>query len=497
MIQRIGNLLLRNNSAKQTIAKNLFWLTVSQIGSRLIRAGLIIYAARLLGVAEYGLFSYVLGLAGFFTIFADISLSPILTREAAKKPTERTKYFATILWLKIGLLALTAVLIIFAAPYLSKIEGASSLLWLVALLTTFDGLRDFAIAFFRSFEKMEWEGFVNLFTNIAITTIGGLILLNSPTARGLFIGYIVATGLGTLVAFFMIRGYLRQIFSSFDKTVLKSILISALPMAAIGMLGAFMVNVDLVMLGWLKTANEVGWYSAGQKIIMVLYTIPAIFAVAIFPALARAAENRDKETAKKILEKALTMSLLLAIPIAAGGLILAEPIINFLYGAEYLPSVIAFQILLIPLLIIFPGQTIGNFIVANDQQKKAAGYAAAASVGNVILCYLLIPKFGIAGAAVATLTAQIFYNAMAWRLSRRITDFSVFRGLKKIIVGGLAMVPVAFLLNQLELNILATISLSGIFYFGFLLLIKETAVSEAKNLLQKLRSPQNPPTTTP
>ncbi|PIY59464.1 flippase, partial [Candidatus Wolfebacteria bacterium CG_4_10_14_0_8_um_filter_37_11] len=48
--------------------------------SRLIRAAIIIYAARVLGAAEYGIFSYVLSFAGFFTIFADLGVSPLMTR---------------------------------------------------------------------------------------------------------------------------------------------------------------------------------------------------------------------------------------------------------------------------------------------------------------------------------------------------------------------------------------------------------------------------------
>jgi len=488
MVEKLKDLLFHNRSAKQTIAKNFFWLTISQIGSRLIRAGLIIYAARLLGVTDYGIFSYVLGLAGFFTVFADISLSPILTREAAKKPEERTKYFATIFWLKIILLIFTAGLIIYAAPYFSRIEEARALLWLVALLTVFDGLRDYAVAFFRSFEKMEWEGFINLFTNIAITIFGGLILYYSATAKALFIAYIAASGLGTAAAFFMIKGYLRQIFSSFDKNAIKPILRSALPVAAIGLLGAFMVNVDLVMLGWLKTADEVGWYSAGQKIIMVLYTVPAIFAVAVFPALARFAENKNNDGSKKIMEKITALSLMLAIPMTIGGLILAKPIIILLYGTNYLPSVITFQIMLLPLLLIFPGQTIGNFIVANNQQKKAAGYAAIASAGNIVLCYFLIPIFGIAGAAVATLTSQAFYNAMAWRLSKKTVYFTTLPNIKNIIAGGFVIGLAAFFMNYLGFNVLINIGASAAIYFGFLYIAKEKMIFEAKDLLFRARN---------
>ena len=100
IIKRLKSLLFENKGLRQTITKNVFWLSISQFGSRLIRAVIIIYAARALGTAEYGVFSYLLGLAGFFTIFGDIGINQIITREMAKKPERQSIYFSTAFWMK-------------------------------------------------------------------------------------------------------------------------------------------------------------------------------------------------------------------------------------------------------------------------------------------------------------------------------------------------------------------------------------------------------------
>ena len=157
---RIKELLFHNRGMRQTIAKNVFWLTLSQVGSRLIRALIIIYAARILGAAEYGIFAYVLGFAGFFTLFADVGINPLLTRNTANHPEQRTEYFSTSFWIKIVLLLATVLLVIFVAPHFTNIEAAKALIPLVALLVIFDGLRDFSIAFFRGLEKMEREALI-------------------------------------------------------------------------------------------------------------------------------------------------------------------------------------------------------------------------------------------------------------------------------------------------------------------------------------------------
>ena len=142
MITKIKGLLFKNTGTSQTVLKNTFWLSFGQISGRLIRAAVIIYAARMLGVAEYGVFSYVLGLAGFFSVFSDIGVSSILTREAAKRPENRMQIFATTFWIKMALLLGTAAAIMLFAPSFSKIEAARALIPFVAFLVIFDGIRD-------------------------------------------------------------------------------------------------------------------------------------------------------------------------------------------------------------------------------------------------------------------------------------------------------------------------------------------------------------------
>ncbi|PIU98388.1 hypothetical protein COS61_01740, partial [Candidatus Wolfebacteria bacterium CG03_land_8_20_14_0_80_40_12] len=81
MVNNLKELFFKNKGVRQTVAKNVFWLSAGELGSRVFRAFIIIYAARVLGAAEYGVFSYVMALTGFFTLFSDIGVSPLLTRE--------------------------------------------------------------------------------------------------------------------------------------------------------------------------------------------------------------------------------------------------------------------------------------------------------------------------------------------------------------------------------------------------------------------------------
>src|SRR3989338_11242180 len=117
MLQRISSFLFKNQSIRQKILKNTFWLFAGEIIGRILRAVIIIYAARVLGVAEYGVFSYEVTLAAFFSIFSDIGISAILTREGVRSPELRGQYLSTSFVIKLALTGISAFLVLSLAPF--------------------------------------------------------------------------------------------------------------------------------------------------------------------------------------------------------------------------------------------------------------------------------------------------------------------------------------------------------------------------------------------
>ncbi|MEK7513203.1 MAG: flippase, partial [Patescibacteria group bacterium] len=466
LLGKLKAVLLENRTTRQTVFKNALWLSFGQIFGRLIRAAIIVYAARVLGAADYGVFSYALGLAGFFTIFADIGINGILTRDASQKPAERSYYFATSFWLKSILLFLTAAAIVFIAPYFSKIEAAKALIPFVALLTIFDGIREFSNSFLRALEKMELEAFVNTAMNIVITAAGFTILAVSATTYSLTLSYALSAGVGALLAVVLLRKEYAGIMSNFRRALLSPIIRDALPIALLSLFGAFMLNVDMIMLGWWRAPEELGFYSAAQKIVQVLYTLPGILAAALFPVLARLIGAGEHGSVRVITERAMTALFLIALPLTLGGIVLAKSIMAFLYGAEYLPAASAFRFLIATTLIIFPAALLGNLVVAFNKQKKVAWCVALGAAGNIALSALLIPPFGIVGAATAIITAQFITHGFIWRIMKKTNDFRTFAYLGKIFLASLVMGGCAFVLDALGVHVLVSIALSALVYFG-------------------------------
>ena len=483
MLDQIKKFLFENQSLRQTVLKNAFWLNFGEITSRLIRAVVIIYAARLIGAAGYGVFSYALNLAGLFAIFSDIGVSSILTREASKNPESKTQYLSTAFFIKICLLILSIALVIFIAPFFTKIKDVLPLLPIIAVLLAFDGLRDFAFAFVRALEKMQVEAAIKIITNIAIVALGFLALFISASSRSFTIGYTLGSGLGLAAIIWTLKNQFSKVFTHFRKELIAPILSSAWPFALFGLLGGLMINTDMIMLGWYRPVQDLGFYAAAYKPVQLFWIFPTLLASSFFPILSRLA-HKDNEKFRLVFEKAMTVVFLVGLPLVAGGLVLSHDFIRIIFGNEYLPAIPVFQILLLSVFLVFPGSLIGNAIFCYDKQKSLIGYFFFGALGNIFFNFLLIPVWGITGAAISTIFTQIISNGFSWRKLKKINNFHTLRHLSKIIIATLLMALCAWGLNLLTINFFLNLLLSIAIYFGLLYLLKEPLLIAGKNIIR-------------
>ena len=115
----IRTLLFDNQTIKQTIFKNISWLTFETVISKLLMLVLLIYAARVLGATEYGKFTFALAFISLFAIFHEFGLPHIVTREFSREK-EREKEFYSIFSLKIVLSSLALILILISSFFITS-----------------------------------------------------------------------------------------------------------------------------------------------------------------------------------------------------------------------------------------------------------------------------------------------------------------------------------------------------------------------------------------
>ncbi|MBI2013528.1 MAG: flippase [Candidatus Colwellbacteria bacterium] len=468
----------------RTIRKNAIWLFIGQSVGRTLRTLIIIYSARILGAASWGAFSYALALATFLTVFSDIGVNALLTREATKNPELRSRYISASLFVKGALLlGFGAIIILFGAK-LTNIAEVATLLPYVVFIFVFDALRDMGAAISRALERMEIEGRNNVLTNALIAALGFAFLIFNPTSGSLMFGYTLGVLLGLLSIAIDLRHHIKGIFTHFDKGLAIWILKTAWPFGILSIMSVVMINTDILMIGWMLDARDVGLYAAGQKIVQLLYMLPTLLATAFFPRLAKLVT--DTNQFRKTFESALTIIFMAALPLSIGSVLLAGPIIDLVYGAEYLEGATSFLILSSTMLIVFPAILIGNAVFAHNEQRAFLIYATAGMVGNIIFNILFIPILGIVGAAVSTLANQLIIVGWGWWKMKRINYFRILPHMPKILLSSAIMTAGIILMQTFGVHVMVNVVFSAAIYFGMLYALKERAIHNFIHLKEEL-----------
>jgi O-antigen/teichoic acid export membrane protein len=482
MLKKLKSFLFENTGTKQTVAKNTAWLSISNFGGRLIKAAIVIYGARVLGAAGWGVFSYAVTLAGFFTLFVDPGINAMLIREGSKaSEEERFTLFSTTFVIKICALAASVLVVIFIAPFFSTLPGAKILLPLVALIIVFDGLREFFASLLRAMERMEWDAGAFLLTNLGIVIAGFLFLHFATTPDSLAWAYVAGTAIGAITAAIVIRKYFKKIVSSFSRSLVMPIILAAWPFAVMGILGALLTNTDIIIISWMRTAADVGIYSAAIRLVQLFYLVPGVLQFSTLPAFARFANDNVKFRAA--LERTVTLIFFVSIPLSLGGIILGTQVMGLIFGSAYIAGGLALSILMASMFFDFAGGIVSSAVFALNYQKKLIAASAIGGLSNLIFDLLLIPHFGIAGSAIATLIAQILSNSYLWYTMDKIRTFSVMRYLKKISAAGIGMALVTLLLLFAHVNVVINVLVSVGIYFLLLKVLNEPLLSEMKSIL--------------
>lgn len=408
MFKKIKNFLLQNTSDKQTVIKNTIWLSIGEIGVRVLKLALFIYAARVLGVTEWGIFSYALAMIGIFSIFSDIGINSILLREVAQKTEKVSLYISHGFFIKLGLSIISSLLLVGFTLIFGK-ESIKEIIPIVAILLFIDSMREFGFALNRATEKMETEAFVKIISTIILITTSGIAIYKSPTAQSLIFGYVIGASIGIVLLFISIKKFYIHISLNIKKDTVLFVLKEAFPIGIVAVFGTILISTDTLILGQLRDMTEVGYYTAAQKPLQVLSILPVLIASALLPLLSRTAKI-DNDRFNIVLRKTMLASVvIISIPTILC-ILFAPFIITKLFGIEYSPAIIPLQIIAISAIASIPSIFFSNALIAKGKQKLLIRFFIIGGLTNIILSLSLIPQYGMYGAAIAYTCAQIISN---------------------------------------------------------------------------------------
>ncbi|MCR5137841.1 MAG: polysaccharide biosynthesis C-terminal domain-containing protein [Oscillospiraceae bacterium] len=165
---------------------------------------------------------------------------------------------------------------------------------------------------------------------------------------------------------------------------------------------------DITMLTFMKGDSAVGLYTHAEKGIGVIKMLISAVCMVFLPRLSRHYSSGEKEEFDGLVQKGFRTLFYFAIPATVGIILISEDLIRFLFGTAFLPAADTMRILALSILTVVFSNFIGNqVLIALGKEKQVMVSTAAGACLNVIVNAVLIPRWSINGAAVASVLTQL------------------------------------------------------------------------------------------
>lgn len=255
------------------------------------------------------------------------------------------------------------------------------------------------------------------------------------------------------------------------------------------------LNLDTVMLGFMKTDTDIGYYNAAVKIKNMLVSIVTSLGAVLLPRVTYYLEKGEEDKFKELSVKALQFVIFIAIPFMVYFIIFARQGILLLSGTNYLNAVLPMQCMMPTLLFIGLTNIMGiQIMVPMGKENGALIAVIAAAVVDLALNIILIPRYAATGAAIGTMVAEIVVYIVLYFEERSIFSdlFHAVRTVKIIVAAGVGVIFSVWTI-YLDIGYFLCLLISAVCfavgYFAALILFREKFLWEiAKIIWQQLHN---------
>ena len=421
-VMRLQNMLFANGSVRQTIFKNTFWQFVGTFGNKLLSLFLIVYAARILGAEGYGQFTFALAFVSLFVVLSHLGLPNIITREFARQ--ENKNEFYAILSLEIVLILATIISIAVVSFLTVDSPEVRMLIFVLGgflLLNSFIGT---AYSYFHSQQRMEYEAGIELVQMLLLVSLGLFVLSQFPSPVNLSYAYAISAVIAFLVTIGVFSIKMFPVRLRWDVAVWKKYLSMSWPLALSAVFAILYSYMDSVMLGYWNLFAETGWYNAAQRVMLASLLPMGFVAASFYPALSKFS-SESKERFQRAWNHEIEAMIVLALPLAVGGIVLASRIVSFLYSAEFAAATFALQILLMTAAVNFLYRPFYDAMIVLNHEREVFKVTILGAVLNIALNFFLIPHYSLYGAAAATLVTYSLLLFMGMIFVKKFTYIQI------------------------------------------------------------------------
>jgi O-antigen/teichoic acid export membrane protein len=429
----------RASAGDRGLALNFLALSGGTFASQLLNFLVILYVARVLGVTRFGEVALAQAIVLYFRLGSDLGLDMLGNRRVAARRDTVTDEVGRLGGVRLLNAAIAFGLLVALSVGLGASRPLSRLLVVFGLsLFPVAGSLEWA---FAGLERMEFVGLSRVvgaaiwLVVVVLAVHGGADTMMVPVAY--------VTGLACAA------GWLAVVFCRrhgrpplrLSVAAWREAICAALPLGLAFIVIQVYVGFGALALGYFDGERSVGLYAAPQKIVLFLTSVAGLFGSAIFPRLVLLREL-GQDRFERLLQVVARVMVVLGLPLAVGGTLLAPALVRFFYGASYEASVPVFRLLIWSVMTVFGNVPFAYALLAADRRKSYLTAALAGAAVNIGSNLVLIPRLHLQGPAVSTICSEVVVLAVLVVSARRVARVSV-KGILASSAGATGLMVVA------------------------------------------------------
>lgn len=402
----------------KSVSKNSAFSMVNKGLSVVFPLVTVSYISRVLGAAGIGEVSSAQNLATYFSMAAALGIPSYGVRAIAQSRNDKNVCNRTFSELfTINLIAsLIATSLYLIAVFLLRDNNS-----IMELSLVFSGIVIFNII------NIEWvyQGFEEYkyitLRSLLIKILSLLLLFVFVRQKSDLVAYAFIICFGSIgnyiLNFFNLKKYVKLCFRNIAlKKHIAPIMTFFVSVIAIEIYSL----LDISMLTAMSNSTSVGYYSNSTKIVKaVANTLTGISAV-LMPRFSYLFSENKKREIKKLSGQFLNVTFLISIPCCIGIILVADQMVEVLFGADFIPAISTIRILSI-LIVLMPlsGGVFCQLLLTSGKEKYYLFCVLSGTIVNALLNYMLIPIYMQNGAAIASVIAELTVSASMIMVSRK------------------------------------------------------------------------------
>lgn len=408
--------------SKKKFVGNTTWMLANKIYSMLISLIVGALSARYLGPSNYGLINYGTSIIAFFTTISSLGFASTLVVELVQKAQKNGQILGTAMIFRlftsiasfIGIFFIVAIL----EPGNKKLQMVTMLQAIAVIINT----HEIFLYWFQMKMEMKFVTIASM-AALTVTAIWRILLLANKASIEFFAlsSSITAFVSAICVLYFFFRNNSHPKLG-FNMKLGIDMVSSSYHFIISGLAVTLYTQLDRIMLGKMVSSEAVGYYSAAMTIATMWEFVPQAIVNSARPALTEIKNRSEKEFLDKY--KILLLSInVLGLFVGIAIILFGRLAILILYGHSYEQATAALMILIWSTSFSMIGTARSIWIVNENKNRYVKYYVLIGAAVNAVLNAMVIPLWGITGAAITTLISQVIVAIIAPYFFKETKEF--------------------------------------------------------------------------